>query len=290
MDQILEQLESSLGVPVELLERAASARAAVAGSSAENIARSWVGEAPVDSAAAPEPAPAPAAPAAESEPAAEPEEPELEVEVLEAQQPPPSEAADDQVEEDAPVGAMSGFPAWLAAALVMIPVLAFAYVLIAPNGPGCGTSGQLAIDPESGLAENCDGTEYGVDTVSFFSIGQDIYEGAGACAGCHAADGSGGTGPAMAGGAVLVTFPEESCADHVLWIELGTQDWPEATYGANATPVGSSGAAMPGFEGRLTPEEIAAVVIYERVAFGGQSLVDAEEDCGVAELEVAAGE
>jgi hypothetical protein len=46
---------------------------------------------------------------------------------------------------------------------------------------------------------------------------------------------------------------------------------------------------MPGFLDALTPEELAAVVIYERVAFGGQSLADAEVDCGTEELEMAAG-
>jgi mono/diheme cytochrome c family protein len=177
----------------------------------------------------------------------------------------------------------------LAAALLVFPVLALSYVLIAPNGPGCGSSGQLAIDAETGLAENCDGSEYGVDEVSFFTIGQEVYTGSGRCAGCHGDDGGGGTGPAMSGGAVLVTFPGDSCADHIAWIELGSDGWPEATYGANGTPVGSSGAQMPGFADSLTPEELAAVVIYERVAFGGQSLADAEADCGTEELEVAAG-
>lgn len=45
---------------------------------------------------------------------------------------------------------------------------------------------------------------------------------------------------------------------------------------------------MPGFEGVLTPEEIAAVVLYERVAFGGQPLPDAESDCGLTGAEVSA--
>ncbi|NIS28544.1 MAG: hypothetical protein GWO04_00630 [Actinobacteria bacterium] len=39
---------------------------------------------------------------------------------------------------------------------------------------------------------------------------------------------------------------------------------------------------MPGFEGTLTDEELAAVALYERVAFGGQALADAEADCGLA--------
>lgn len=293
MEEILQQLEASLGVSAGLLARSAAARASVGGTTAEAVVRGWGGEdvAPAEPAPAepqpdtaetsPEPAVAePAAAAAPEEPAASPEvaaAPEL-----------ASEIEEPVEEEGAPEGVLAGFPAWLAAALVVIPLVALTYVLIAPNGPGCGSSGQLAIDPETGLAENCDGTEYGVETVSFYSIGEELYTSAG-CAACHGPAGGGGTGPAMTGGAVLVTFPAESCTDHVDWVALGTAAWPDATYGANNTALGASGAAMPGFEDRLTPEELAAVVIFERVEFGGQSLADAEADCRVDELELADG-
>ncbi len=292
MDQFLEELEAQLGVPAELLERAAAARAGASGASTENVVRAWAGagEAPAAAAATPTPAePAPAAPVAEAAVPASAAPPELVVEVLEATAPVPEEDEAESPDEVDKVGVLAGFPSWLSGALLAVPILALAYVLIAPNGPSCGTSGQLAIDAETGLAENCDGTEYGVDAVSFFTIGQEVYTGSGRCAGCHAEDGGGGTGPAMAGGAVLVTFPAETCADHILWIALGSDNWPEPTYGATGTAVGASGANMPGFEDALTPEELAAVVIYERVAFGGQSLADAEADCGVDELEMAAG-
>ena len=290
MEQFLSELETSLGVPAALLERADAARGAVTGASAENVVRSWAGAGDAPAAAAATPAATPESPPAE--PAATAPEPApdaaVEVEVLEAVEPPPvAEEAGPEPEDT--TGVLAGFPGWLAAALLIFPVLALSYVLISPNGPGCGTSGQLAIDAETGLAENCDGSEYGVDEVSFFTIGQEVYSGAGRCAGCHGADGGGGTGPAMSGGAVLVTFPDDACAEHIAWIELGSDDWPEATYGANATPVGSSGAQMPGFADSLTPEELAAVVIYERVAFGGESLAVAEAACGIEELEVAAG-
>lgn len=288
MEQLLQQLEASLGIPAELIERAAKARAGAMGASTENVVRAWagVGDAPIASAAPAEAAPsAPAtAPAAAPAPAA----PALELEVLDSLEPVPDEEQEE--ETSASTGLLAGFPGWLAAALLAIPVLALSYVMIAPNGPGCGSSGQLAIDAETGLAENCDGTEYGVDVVSFFSIGEEIYNGKGRCAGCHGEMGGGGTGPAMSGGAVLVTFPVDQCEDHIRWVALGTDNWPEPTYGANAIPVGSSGAAMPGFGDTLTPEELAAVIIYERVAFGDQSLSEAETDCGVDELEIAAGE
>jgi hypothetical protein len=296
LDEILQQLEESLGVSAGLLERAAAARAAVSGTTTEAVVRGWGGEdvaspepTPADlqpaaeAVAVPETAPEPAVPAADSAPqepapapaAATPPEPSPDTEEL----------ADS---ERAAESVFAGFPTWLSAALVLIPMVALAYVLIAPNGPGCGASGQLAIDPETGVAENCDGTEYGVETISFYTIGEELYTSAG-CAACHGPDGGGGTGPAFAGGAVLVTFPAESCTDHVSWVALGTAKWPDATYGANDTALGASGATMPGFEDRLTPEELAAVVIFERVQFGGQSLVDAESDCHVDELELADG-
>lgn len=288
MEQFLQQLEDSMGIPASLVERAAKARAGAMGVSTESVVRSWagVGDAPAPAAApadAPAAAPSPA-PAAAAAPAA----PALEVEILDSLEPLP----EDEEEEDEPVpaGLLAGFPAWLAGALLAIPILALSYVMIAPNGPGCGSSGQLAIDAETGLAENCDGTEYGVDVVSFFSIGEEVYNGTGRCAGCHGEMGDGGTGPAMSGGAVLVTFPVSQCEDHISWVAIGSDDWPDATYGANATPVGSSGAAMPGFGETLTPEELVAVIIYERVAFGDQSLSEAETECGADDLEIAAGE
>jgi hypothetical protein len=75
----------------------------------------------------------------------------------------------------------------------------------------------------------------------------------------------------------------------VSWVALGTAKWPDDTYGATNTALGASGAAMPGFEDRLTPTELASIVIFERVQFGGQSLADAEDDCRVDELELADG-
>ncbi|MDJ0962067.1 MAG: hypothetical protein QNJ88_15545, partial [Acidimicrobiia bacterium] len=77
-------------------------------------------------------------------------------------------------------------------------------------------------------------------------------------------------------GAVLATFG--ACLDHVEWVAIGTANWPDATYGDNAKPVGSGGI-MPGYEGSFTPEEIAAVVLYERVAFGGEDRATAETTC-----------
>src|SRR3546814_4868500 len=50
----------------------------------------------------------------------------------------------------------------------------------------------------------------------------------------------------------------------MMWVRLGAAGWPEATYGANDAPK----SGMPAFAS-LTDAELAQVVLYERVEFGG---------------------
>jgi hypothetical protein len=74
----------------------------------------------------------------------------------------------------------------------------------------------------------------------------------------------------MADGAVLETFPD--LGEHVTWVAIGSDGWQAEvgdTYGANGTAVGASGNVMPGFSESLSPEDLMAVVLYERVEFGG---------------------
>jgi mono/diheme cytochrome c family protein len=165
------------------------------------------------------------------------------------------------------------------ALFVVVPLFAVAYALFLPNGPACGDAGRLAVDPVTGVAVNCDGSEYGVEVVDFFAIGLDEYT---SCAACHGDGGGGGVGPAFVDGALLATFPSGQCEAHVEWVRLGTAGWPEPTYGATAQPVGGVGI-MPAFGAQLTEDELRAVVLYERVAFGGESLDAALADCGLAE-------
>ena len=82
------------------------------------------------------------------------------------------------------------------------------------------------------------------------------------CAGCHGPSGAGvGTTPALTD--VLETWPDYR--DHMMWVRLGSTGWPSDTYGATDNPVNGG---MPGFAD-LSDEELAQVVLYERVAFGG---------------------
>ena len=63
------------------------------------------------------------------------------------------------------------------------------------------------------------------------------------CAACHGADGGGGVGPALSGGAVVAAFPDP--ADQTTVVVEGQ-------------------GGMPSFGDRLSEAEIAAVVEYTR--------------------------
>jgi mono/diheme cytochrome c family protein len=122
-----------------------------------------------------------------------------------------------------------------------------------------------------------------------------------ACAGCH---GAGGAGSASVPGfeGVLETWPD--FRDHMMWVKLGNAGWfsasGEEVYGATDTP--SNGGSMPAHPS-LSDQELAEVVLYERVELGGmeeageeyeQLLEIAEGDltfaeAGLGELSVEAG-
>lgn len=85
------------------------------------------------------------------------------------------------------------------------------------------------------------------------------------CASCHGATGGGGVGPKLAGGEAVLTFPTEQ--DHIDWVNNGSAPVQGKGYG-DPNRVGGQHIAvsggMPAFGGKLSPEEIAAVVTYER--------------------------
>ena len=282
MDELAQQVAEALGYPVAMVLRSAEARAQADGTSVEAVLAAWAGgDVPVPS-STPAPAAAPAAPAAPAEaPPAADAGPAVEVLGPSEDEPSPAEPEPEEPEAEEEPARPRLVPAWLAAAFIVLPLIAVTYALFLPNGPDCGDGAALAVDPVTGEAENCDGRPYGVEVVDFFAIGQEVYA---QCSACHGTGGAGGGNfPAFINGAILATFPAGQCQSHVDWVVLGTLNWPDPTYGATETPVGSSGAQMPGFEGALTDEEIRAVVAYERIAFGGQPLPDALADCGLGE-------
>ncbi|MCP4964338.1 MAG: hypothetical protein GY926_03800 [bacterium] len=319
MQEVLNQIAADTGVPADLLERAARARATVSGVDVESLVAGWGGgEAPAvaaPAAGAPAAAEATPAPAGDSgagklpealvrrsaaakakregrpldevlvemglSPEGEASEPSAASPAVAPASPSPAPtpepAADEPatpVAEEEPQPVLAGFPRWLAASFIIIPMIALLYAGLSPNGPDCGTSGQLAINPLTGEAQGCGG-----DTSPFFSLGESVYDAN--CAACHGTDGSGGVGPAFIGGAVLQVF--SACEDHVSWVTLGSSNWPDATYGDTNKPVGGTGVNMTGYEGTLSQREIAAVSLYERVAFGGENIAEAEAACGLVE-------
>ena len=277
MDQLLDKVAEVKGMPASLAKRSAEARSKKTGEPVEAVLAEWAGidvasvsDAPAEATA---PTPAPTAEAAAA-PVENEEVAEDDIELIEAENP---DAPDTSETQDKPSRKAGGYPIWLAAAFILIPLLAVAYILVSPNGPDCGSGGQLGVDPVTGEAVNCDGSQYGVVAADHFATGGALYQ---QCVACHSDNGSGGVGPAFSSGAILATFPAGSCSDHVAWVSQGTTGWSESTYGATDKPVGGGGV-MPGFGTSLTEEQIAQVSLFERVAFGGQDLAEAEADCGL---------
>jgi len=284
---IVAAAAEKMGLPESMVKRSAAARAKAQGVDADAVLREWAG---VDASGVP-PATGSATPVpATTEPPPPPVAAEPDVEILgSADELTVIETvAADPFEPEEEAAAAGAVPRWLAALFVFVPIFAIAYALFLPNGPNCGDAGSLAVDPVTGLAVNCDGSDFGSDFVDLFSLGAEIYEGVG-CAACHGPNGGGiATFPAFTGGALLTTFPQDSCSAQIEWISLGTASWPDPTYGANDKLVGGSGAIMPSFAATLSPQEMAAVALYERVAFGGQDLELALVDCGGAPAQVDA--
>jgi mono/diheme cytochrome c family protein len=282
MDELLDKVAEAKGMPATLAKRSAEARSKKTGEPVEAVLAEWAGVDVASIAAAPTDDAGQTAD--DNSPVAKPADEALETEADEAAGVEVIEASaidgDAPSADAAPPVSRGKYPTWLAATFVLIPLLALVYILVAPNGPECGSAGQLLVDPVSGEAVNCDGTEYGVSAVDYFAQGEGLYS---QCVACHAADGSGGAGPAFSGGAVLATFPSGSCSDHIEWVRVGTAGWPDPTYGASDKPVGGFGL-MPAF-GSMTDEQLASVSLYERVQFGGQPLEEAETDCGLVEGE-----
>ncbi|MEX1207366.1 MAG: c-type cytochrome [Acidimicrobiia bacterium] len=275
---LLAKAAAAQGLPEAMTKRSAAARAKAEGKTPEQVLAEWAGvEAPAAGAApaapaAPAVSPAAAAPAAAEAPAAE-------IEVIAEESGVTAAEAARRTERElvTPSGA---FPRWLAALFVAVPMFAITYASFLPNGPNCGDAGSLGIDPVTGIAVNCDGSEFGQDEVDFFAIGAEVY--GARCAVCHGPTGGGvASFPPFIDGALLETFPEGSCATHIEWVMLGSAGWPDPTYGANNKPVGGLGVVMPAFGTQLSEQELHSVVLYERVQFGGLPLEGVITDCGL---------
>ena len=302
MSELVNKVAEILKAPIDLVQRSAEARAAASGVSVDDVLSSWAGGESIEASAPKEEAPAEEAPVEEA-PAEE--VPVEEASVAEA----PTEEA--PVEEASVAAAVTQkitksysvinetmgiktnsdtlLPKWLNFSFIIIPLFILVGLISSSNTQECGERGMLNIDRKSQQAVNCDGSPYegrgvaSTNTINYIALGQEVYAGAAACAGCHGGGGGGGVGPAFTGGALYTTFP--TCADHAKWIQLGSAGWQAEvgpTYGAEDTV---SIGGMPGFQGKLTEDELYAVVVFERVVFGGGNTEEVLIDCGLIETE-----
>ena len=277
MSDLVNKVAEILNAPVDLVQRSAEARAAASGVSVEDVLNSWAG--------------------GESVAASTPKE-EAPVEEAPKEEVPVAAAVTKQVTKSVSfvnetmgikINSENLLPKWLNFSFIIIPLFILIGLISSSNTQECGERGMLNVDRKSQEAVNCDGSPYegrgvaATNTINYIALGQEVYAGAAACAGCHGGGGGGGVGPAFTGGALYTTFP--TCADHTKWIQLGSAGWQAEvgpTYGAEDTV---SIGGMPGFQGKLTEDELYAVVVFERVVFGGGSTEEVLSDCGLLETE-----
>ncbi|MDB4814057.1 c-type cytochrome [Acidimicrobiia bacterium] len=299
MGELLAKVAEILGAPETLVQRSAEARAEASGNTVEEVLQSWAGGEAI----------AASAPVAEEAPVEEVKE-----EVV-AEEVPVEEIKEEVVAEEVPVAKSvttkvetvikkvsmanntmgiklnteTTLPRWLNFSFMIIPVFILIGMINTSGAQECGVNGILDVDRKSQQTVNCDGSPFegkgvaSTNAVNYVAVGQQVYSGAAACAGCHGANGGGGVGPSFIGGALYKTFP--TCADHAKWIQLGSAGWQAevgAAYGAEDT---ISIGGMPGFQGKLTEEELMAVVVFERVVFGGGNTEEVLIDCGLLETE-----
>ena len=285
MSELLAKVAEILGAPETLVQRSAEARAEAAGNTVEEVLQSWAGGEALSASAPTEEAPVE----------------EVKEEVVVAEEAPVVQKATTKVEKVIKKVSMANntmgiklntdttLPRWLNYSFMIIPIFILIGMINTSGTQECGVNGILDVDRKSQQTVNCDGSPFegkgvaSTNTVNYVAVGQQVYSGAAACAGCHGANGGGGVGPSFIGGALYKTFP--TCADHAKWIQLGSAGWQAevgAAYGAENT---ISIGGMPGFQGKLTEEELMAVVVFERVVFGGGNTEEVLVDCGLLETE-----
>jgi mono/diheme cytochrome c family protein len=297
MSDLVNKVAEILNAPVDLVQRSAEARAAASGVSVDDVLSSWAGGESVAASAPKEEAPVQEAPKEEAvvEETVEEEAPVQEAPKEEAVI---AAAVTRQVTKSVSfanetmgikINSENLLPKWLNFSFIIIPLFILIGLISSSNTQECGERGMLNVDRKSQEAVNCDGSPYegrgvaATNTINYIALGQEVYSGAAACAGCHGGGGGGGVGPAFIGGALYTTFP--TCADHTKWIQLGSAGWQAEigpTYGAEDTV---SIGGMPGFQGKLSEDELYAVVVFERVVFGGGNTEEVLSDCGLLETE-----
>ena len=86
---------------------------------------------------------------------------------------------------------------------MIIPVFILIGMINTSGAQECGVNGILDVDRKSQQTVNCDGSPFegkgvaSTNAVNYVAVGQQVYSGAAACAGCHGANGGGGVGPSF---------------------------------------------------------------------------------------------
>jgi hypothetical protein len=317
MSELSAAAAAALGVPEAIVMRSAAARATETGMSVDDVLAAWAGGGSVAAAAPPNEATEPeeaasAPPSADEAPTGPPaEQGDITPPSKEDLAPLPVSASPTAPVTRSPIPAevtsaeaanlpevitvpTAGIrermnlavPRWLAAVMLIIPAFAL-FALGGSATDSCGEATELRTDVVTGQIVNCDGTEFtgsgiGGGGDDFIAQGEVIYVAApGNCQGCHGADGGGGVGPGFGG--VVTTFG--SCLDHIEWVTLGSQgflDAGESTYGDSNKTINRG---MPAFGASLSEEQLASVVAFERVRFGGADPAQTLTDCGLAPAE-----
>ncbi len=273
MSELLSKVAEILKAPEELVQRSAEARAEASGKSVDEVLQSWAGGESVESSA---PTETPVEEVVEETPVEEVVEETPVEEVVEEAPVEETQAAvsvKTVIKKVAVINKTMGIrlnadaslPNWLNLSFLVIPLFILIGMINTSSTQECGVKGILDVDRKSQQTVNCDGSPFegtGVSssTVNYVALGQQVYSGAAACAGCHGGNGGGGVGPAFIGGELYTTFP--TCSDHAKWIQLGSAGWQSEigpTYGAeDKVSIGG----MPGFQGKLTEDELYAVVVF----------------------------
>lgn len=306
MSEFIATAAAALGIPEDLVQRSAEARAAETGASVDDVLAAWAGGGVV---AATTPASEPAEVTVPEEEDSQPEPvaaaPAAVVVETPTAMPQPTTTAPVPTEvtpgeaahlpevitvPTAGIREQTSFviPKWLTAVFLIVPLFAL-FALGGASTGECGEATELMTDVVTGNIVNCDGSEFtgqsvGGGGIDYIALGGSIYAGGAVtgvnCAGCHGVNGQGSaTFPALTG--ALTTFG--ACADHIVWVGLGSSGFRsagESSYGDTSKPIAGG---MPSFSSNLTEEQITAVSAFERVRFGGGDPDEVLIDCGLAE-------
>ena len=218
MSDLVNKVAEILNAPVDLVQRSAEARAAASGVSVDDVLSSWAGGESVAASAPKEEAPVEEAP--KEEVVEEVVEEEASVDEAPKEEVPVAAAVTKQVTKSISfanetmgikINSENLLPKWLNFSFIIIPLFILIGLISSSNTQECGERGMLNVDRKSQEAVNCDGSPYegrgvsATNTINYIALGQEVYAGAAACAGCHGGGGGGGVGPAFT--CLLYTSP-----------------------------------------------------------------------------------